>query len=372
MSMNEEYQIDNIETLDSPALVIYPEKVKTNLEVLKSFVRNIGQVRPHIKTNKCPQVARLMLQAGISKFKCATIAEAEMLAMEGAKDILMAYQPVGPKARRFCQLQQKYQMATFSCLVDNMKSLYELSAIAEEYDQDIRVFLDLNVGMNRTGIAPGRKAIQLCEEARKTKGIVFMGLHAYDGHLRDPDLDVRRQRCDDAFKPIEDMRAELVGSSGNEITVVAGGSPTFPIHAGREGVEASPGTFIFWDQGYHRILREQPFEFAALVVTRIISVPDERTFCLDLGHKSIASENPIKNRVYLLNDTSSAEPVGHSEEHMVFQSVSPHGYETGHVFYGVPHHICPTVALYDEARACVDRKVGETWPILARKRKITI
>ncbi|MDQ2657071.1 MAG: D-TA family PLP-dependent enzyme [Bacteroidota bacterium] len=369
--MSEWYKIDNVDSLDTPALVIYPERVKANLEILKSFVRNMSQVRPHIKTNKCPQVVRLMLDAGIVKFKCATIAEAEMLAMEGAKDILLAYQPTGPKARRFCQLQQKYQEASFSCLVDNSKTLAELSAVAGEYDQDINMFVDLNVGMNRTGITPGQEALNLCQDARKANGIVFLGLHAYDGHLRDRDLNVRRAKCDDAFRPVEEMRAQLVRDSGKEITVVAGGTPTFPIHAGREGVEASPGTFIFWDQGYDRILPEQPFEFAALVVTRVISVPDDHTFCLDLGHKSIASENPIENRVYLLN-ASGEEPVGHSEEHMVFRSNNPHGYQTGHVFYGVPHHICPTVALYDEARVCSDHKVNDTWPILARKRKITV
>lgn len=369
--MEDWYTIRNVEAVDTPALVIYPERVKRNLTILKSFISDINAVRPHIKTNKCPQVVRMMLESGISKFKCATIAEAEMLAMEGAKDVLLAYQPTGPKARRFCDLQRKFRNTTFSCLTDHNTVLQELSTTAGEFGVKIRVFIDLNVGMNRTGITPGVDALALFNAATEAPEIDFIGLHAYDGHLRDPDLAVRKQKCDDAFQHVERMAKEIARRSGSQPIIVAGGTPTFPIHAKRANVEASPGTFIFWDRGYQQLLAEQPFEFAALVVTRVISTPDEHTVCLDLGHKSIASENPIANRVYLLND-ASLEPIGHSEEHMVFRTAQKHNLQPGHVFYGVPHHICPTVALYDEANVCRDNRVEETWPIVARKRKITV
>ncbi|HEY9489249.1 MAG TPA: D-TA family PLP-dependent enzyme [Chryseosolibacter sp.] len=369
--MNEWYTIGNIESLDTPALVIYPDRVKNNLKILKTFVEDSRQLRPHIKTNKCPQVVKLMLEAGISKFKCATIAEAEMLAAEGAKDVLLAYQPVGPKARRFCELQGKYKETVFSCLFDNINSLSGLSAAATEYKQKIRVFMDLNVGMNRTGIVPGDEAIALVREALRSTGIEFTGLHAYDGHLRDPDLGIRKQNCDDAFKGVEWMRKEVLHITGKDPVVVAGGTPTFPIHAKRKGVEASPGTFIFWDKGYQQVLAEQPFEFAALVVTRVISKPEAQRVCVDLGHKSIASENAIAQRVHFLNGPG-LQPIGHSEEHMVFEMDDTHRYEVGDVLYGVPHHICPTVALYDEGYICRENSVEEIWPIVARKRKITI
>jgi D-threonine aldolase len=365
------YTIRNVDLLDTPALVIYPERVKKNLTILKSFVSDISTVRPHVKTNKCPQVVRMMLEAGISKFKCATIAEAEMLAMEGAKDVLLAYQPTGPKAKRFCELQRKFRDTTFACLTDNIATLQELSIAAEGFGKKIRVFIDLNVGMNRTGITPGDDAMALFNAATKAPWIDFIGLHVYDGHLRDTDLALRKQNCDDAFRPAEKMCEEIARRTGKQPIMVAGGTPTFPIHAKRANVEASPGTFIFWDRGYQKLLPEQPFEFAALVVTRVISIPDEHTVCLDLGHKSIASENPITNRVYLLNG-ASLDPVGHSEEHMVFRTAEKHALQPGAVFYGVPHHICPTVALYDEAGICLDNRIGESWPILARKRKITV
>lgn len=365
------YSIGNIDTLDTPSLVVYPEHLIKNLDILGSIAGDMNRVRPHIKTNKCPQVAALMMEKGITKFKCATIAEAEMLAMQGAPDVLLAYQPVGPKAQRFSILQKKYSGTIFSCLIDNVESLKELSATAVAHEQAIRVFIDLNVGMNRTGIRPGREAFELFEEASRSKGINFIGLHAYDGHLRDADLEVRAQKCDEAFRAVTDLRREIAKASRIPPVVVAGGTPTFPIHAKRGDVEVSPGTFIFWDKGYQQILSEQPFEFAALVVTRVISVPDEHTLCLDLGHKAIAAENPITQRVYLLN-ASGLQPISHSEEHMVFRSESKHSFRTGDLLYGVPYHICPTVALYEDAAVCRKHRVEETWPILSRKRMITV
>ena len=365
------YTIENIENLDTPALVIYPDRVKRNIELVKRFVADVKSLRPHVKTNKCAEVVDLMLEGGITKFKCATIAEAEMLAIQGAKDVLLAYQPVGPKARRFCDLLKKFPKTTFSCLIDNQKSLSQLSALAKENGLVLRVMIDLNIGMNRTGIPPGAEALKLFMNAAETKGIDMVGLHAYDGHIRDSDMSARKQKCDDAFRGVDILREEILKTTGKNPIVVVGGTPTFPIHAKRANVEASPGTFIFWDKGYESSLKEQPFEFAALVVTRVISVPDDHTFCLDLGHKSIASENSLPNRVHIL-DASGFEPVGHSEEHLVFRTPEKHAYKTGDVFYGVPHHICPTVALYEEAAVCRDRKVADSWPIVARKRKISI
>lgn len=365
------YTLSGAEGVDTPALVIYPDRVKKNLEIARSFVEDVAQLRPHVKTNKCPQVVRMMIDEGINKFKCATIAEAEMLATEKAKDVLLAYQPVAAKAARFCELQQKYRDTTFSCIVDNERSLRELSARAVSDNITVRVFIDLNVGMNRTGITPSQAAMDLYYLANNLEGIAFIGLHAYDGHLRDPDLSVRGKKCNDAFAPVDEMRQQIQRIGSKKPVIVAGGTPTFPIHAKRKDVEASPGTFIFWDKGYQQLLTEQPYEFAALVVTRVISVPDDRTVCLDLGHKSIASENALGNRVYLLN-APDLQPVGHSEEHMVFQSSNAHTYKTGDIFYGVPHHICPTVALYDEAITCQDNKITGSWQILSRKRKLTI
>src|SRR5690349_20538165 len=109
------YEIKNIDILDSPVLVVFPERVKQNIQTAIGIVGTADRLRPHIKTNKSPDVARLMLNAGITKFKCATIAEAEMLAMVNAPDVVLAYQPLGPKLKRFTELIKKYPATKFSC-----------------------------------------------------------------------------------------------------------------------------------------------------------------------------------------------------------------------------------------------------------------
>lgn len=369
--MMEWFTIDNVEAVDTPALIIFPDRIEKNLRIAKTFIDDVRRLRPHVKTHKSPQVARMMLDAGITRFKCATIAEAEMLAAIGAQDVLLSYQPLGPKATRFCDLQKAFPDTAFSCLTDHPRSLRTLSETAAASGQTIRVLIDINAGMNRTGILPGKEAFDLYREADAADHIEFLGLHAYDGHIREPDLEKRTAICDEAFRGVEALAAEISKDHGKLPVIVAGGTPTFPIHAKRKDVEASPGTFIFWDKGYQMTLLEQPFELAALVLTRVISRPTRDTICVDLGHKSIAAENPLPQRVYFLN-AFGLEPMGHSEEHMVWRTDGTQHLEVGDVLYGAPHHICPTVALYDEAAVCRENRVTGSWQILARKRKITI
>lgn len=367
--MSNWYMIDNIDQLDTPALVVYSDRVKENIRILKKFVPDVSRLRPHVKTNKCAEVCRLMRDEGIYKFKCATIAEAEMLASIGAPDVLLAYQPVGPKVIRLIELIGKFPSTKFSCLIDNLQSATDLSDQASKKNLQIQVYIDLNIGMNRTGILPD-KAFDLFTECRNLKGIDIIGLHAYDGHLRDTDLETRREKCNDGFRAVEVLKKEIEKSTTKSMVVVAGGTPTFPIHAQRPAVECSPGTFIFWDKGYQELLAEQPFLFAALVVTRIISRPADDVITVDLGHKSIASESPITNRVYFLN-APDVQPVGHSEEHLVLKSTSG-TFQVGDVLYGVPHHICPTVSLYETLAIVENKKVTSNWNVVSRKRKISV
>jgi D-serine deaminase-like pyridoxal phosphate-dependent protein len=107
------------------------------------------------------------------------------------------------------------------------------------------------------------------------------------------------------------------------------------------------------------------------VVTRIISLPDETKLCLDLGHKSIAAERDVKSRVYLIN-APDLEVVGQSEEHLVVEAGMGHNYKTGDVIYGMPYHVCPTVALYERAITIENNQTSGEWKNIARDRKITI
>ena len=365
------FMIDNIDTVDTPALIIYLDRVKANIARIKDMIDDISRLRPHVKTHKIREVSQLLLEAGITKFKCATIAEAEMLAGIQASDVLLAYQPVGPKVERLIQLIKNYPATRFSCLVDNIKAADWIAQKAMEEGVTIPVYIDLNVGMNRTGIAPDQKAFQLYVYCYQLPGIVAVGLHAYDGHIKDTDLALRKQNTDAAFTPVERLKEALIKSGFEEPVLVVGGSPTFPIHVQRERVECSPGTFVFWDASYQQMLPEQPFLPAALVVSRVISHPEDNIWCTDLGHKSIAPENPLANRVTFLN-APALQFLGQSEEHLVVQSDQPDALKLGDVLYGVPFHICPTIALYDRALVVSDRVVTEEWKIVARDRKIYI
>ncbi|HVZ24940.1 MAG TPA: D-TA family PLP-dependent enzyme [Sediminibacterium sp.] len=363
------YSLKNPGSVDSPALLVYPDRIAANIRHLVAMAGQVNVLRPHVKTHKMTEVTRMLQQAGIRQFKCATIAEAEMLAETGAPDILLAHQPVGPKAFRLRDLVIKYPDTSFSAITDHPIVAAALSAVFAEQNLVLPVFIDLNTGMKRTGIPP-EKAWDLYQAIQRLPGIRFRGLHAYDGHVRSSDLAARKQMSDLAFAPVQALADRIYAASQAYPEIVVAGTPSFPTHIHREHVAYSPGTFVFWDWGYDQQLPDAPFVFAALVLTRIISVIDEQTVCLDLGHKSIAAENPLP-RVHFL-DHPEAKPVAQSEEHLVVEVPDSSPYQPGDCWYGVPVHICPTVALYDQATVVRDHEVIGHWQVEARKRKIEI
>jgi D-serine deaminase-like pyridoxal phosphate-dependent protein len=365
------YHITGIDKLDSPALVIFPERVRKNIRTAIQMGGNVERLRPHVKTHKSAEATRLMMQAGIQKFKCATIAEAEMLGICGAKDVLLAYQPLGPKLKRFVALVKKYPATRYSCLVDNLVAAAEQSAVYSENDLTVPVFIDLNIGMNRTGITGEEAAIHLYMACTTLPGIKPVGLQAYDGHIRQTDFDARTAQCDETFLTVENIKNALEKTGLPAPLIIAGGSPTFPIHAKRPEVECSPGTFIYWDKGYSDACPEQKFLTAAVLITRVISLSDKTHICTDLGHKSVAAENELGKRVFFLN-ANDLIPVGQSEEHLVLEAPEGHSHQIGDVLYALPYHVCPTVALYEKVYTIENGAVSGEWKNLARDRKINI
>ena len=367
---NNWYLIEDIDKLDTPALVIFPERVQANINTLKAMIDDPQRLRPHAKTHKTKEATQLMLAAGITKFKCATIAEAEMLGLCGAPDVVLAYQPIGPKLERFVKVTQQYTNTHYSCLVDNIPSAEAIAKAFAAVNATISVYIDLNIGQNRTGIAPGEKAIELYKYCAQTKGLSIAGLHAYDGHTRGT-LEERTAQSNEAYAKVEDLLQALKSNGYSNIKVIAGGSPSFPIHAKRGEVECSPGTFVFWDKSYQDQCVEQPFQIAAIVVTRVVSLPNATHLCVDLGHKSIAAENEIGKRVFFLN-APELKAVSHSEEHLVLHAGEGHSYKPGDVLYGVPIHICPTVALHERGYTVENGNLVGEWKIVARDRRISL
>lgn len=415
------YHLKDPDTVASPALLVYPQQVEMNIDRMIAIAGGPGHLMPHVKTHKMKPIVQMQLDKGIHRFKCATFAEALMLAEAGAQDILMAYQLTTPVAEQFALLAKQYPKARFSSLVDNLDSAMLLNNIfgppgdqfaaghllndidhpprdhfsnipAPESAAVANVYIDIDNGMHRTGLAP-EKVFALYEQLQSLPHVRCLGLHAYDGHIRDTDLAVRTEKCEAAFAVVAALAARMPGTE-----IIAGGSPTFPVHASRlkaweqiaaagttktETAEArdaatsghngarltcSPGTCVLWDEGYGSTLPDQPFITAALLLTRVISKPQEGHMTLDLGHKAVSAENPINKRAFF-HELDEYEAISQSEEHLVIKTPLAGRFKVGDVLYGTPWHVCPTVALYNEAQIIENGILTDTWPI-ARGRKL--
>lgn len=361
------YEVINAHQIDSPALLLFPDRVEHNINMAKSMVGDVGRLRPHVKTHKSSEITKLQLAAGITRYKCATLAEAEMLGRCGAPDVLVAYPLFGPRVEAFLQLSGQYPGSRFSAIVDHPSAADLLSAAAESRGTAVDVYLDLDIGMGRTGIPIGAEAEALYAHCHALPGLRVVGLHAYDGQVREPDPDRLRQQCVSNFRPLAALVERLSAQGFPLPEIIVGGSPSFPYYAEMAGLHCSPGTFVLWDHGYAVDCPDQVFLPAAVLFTRVISMPTPTNICVDLGHKAVGAENPIDKRVHFLN-APALRALRQSEEHLVLQAPAGHGFKLGDVLYGIPYHICPTVNLYDAYNVVKGGQVTGSWEIDARQR----
>lgn len=363
------YYIDDAEQIASPALVIYHDRIEENVRRMIAMAGGTERLRPHVKTHKMAEVVRMQLAAGIGKFKCATIAEAEMLAQAGASDVLLAYPMVGPNVSRLARLVAAFPDTRFSALADDQQTVRALSREFAGNARPVEILLDIDNGMHRSGIAPAAAA-ELYPLLADLPGIKPGGLHVYDGHVRDADLTERAENARREFAPVDELWRKLTAGGLPVPRVVAGGTPTFPVHAGRSDLECSPGTCVFWDIGYATKFPDLDFLHAAVLLTRVVSKPTADRLCLDLGYKAVSPDNP-QPRVSLL-DLPDAVPVVHSEEHLTVETSRAGDFKVGDCLYGVPYHVCPTVALHREAVVIENGRIVGRWQVAARDRMLTI
>ena len=364
------YEISNVADIPSPTVLLYPDRIQRNLQRMVDMAGGAERLRPHVKTHKLPQIIAFKRAAGIHKFKVSTIAEAEMTAAAGGEDILLAYQPVGPNARRLAALMKKFPQTRFATLVDDARNLATISQVAVAHAVVIPLYVDLNVGMNRTGIVPGPAATQLYRDLCTTPGVSAAGLHGYDGHLRSADQSDLAALAEKTFAPVWAMRHQLMAEGFAVPGMVVSGTPTFALMAQQGNVEVGAGTTVLWDFGQEGVCPDHHFENAAVLMARVISKPAPGLLCVDLGHKAVASEMAHPRvRFFGLED---AVAVTHSEEHLVLQTPLADQYKVGDVVYGIPRHICPTMALHSDVWAVRDGVACESWPVVARTRRITI
>ena len=357
--------------IDSPALLLYKDRVASNINLMLQIAGSAERLIPHVKTYKMTELVRMQLMQGITRFKCATIAEAEMTARAGASTVIIAHQLVGPKIERLAQLVQTFPKVEFISLVDCAESASALQVVFSSHRLTAKVLVDVNNAMDRSGHPVNDELFPFYQSLFRYPYLKVLGLHVYDGSFRDADFAARKAKSDQAFQGVSVLLQQISAAGLPEPLVIAGGSPAQNVHALRDGVHLSPGTCLVWDWGYGEGLPDQPFQWAGLVFTRVISKPKPGYLTVDLGHKAIAAENPIDKRVKFLN-LDQYSFVSQSEEHLVLEVADWDKWKVGDALYGVPYHICPTINLYEEAMVIQNGEWVDTWQVVARKRKISI
>lgn len=365
------YRLQNEEGIPSPALIFYKDIIEKNIKSAIHMAGGADRLWPHMKTHKCREVIKMQMAQGISRFKCATIAEAEMTAQCKPDAVLLAYPLVGPNIGRFLALTKKYPGVAFYAIGDDLNQLTLLSEAALDQNTRVSVLLDMNLGMNRTGVSCDQ-ADALYRKAYKLEGLACKGLHCYDGQ-RSEAYDLRVQKVEESLQPIHALVDGLQKDGLDCSVLVMGGTPSFPCHAAYTDVYLSPGTLILMDAGYQKKYPDLNFMPGAAVMTRVVSHPGDGIFTIDLGYKGISSD-PAGSRGVLRN-VPDAEVLFQSEEHWTWQ-MKP-GYEDkrpqiGSVLYVLPTHICPTVALYAYAFVAGSGRVMDKWEIAGRDRCINL
>lgn len=366
------YQLQDENEIISPSLVYYKDILEENIRRMVEIAGDVKRLWPHVKSHKSAGFMKLILSKGIDQFKCATIAEAEMVAEVGAKRVILAYPLVGPNIARFVKLMKAYPNTEFFAIGDDEGQVQLLSDEAVKNGVKANFLLDINTGLDRTGIKPG-PAYDLFKSANAMEGICVRGMHVYDGQRHENDFDDRNGRTKEDVSPVYALKQKVEAEGIDCGIMVMGGTPSFPCHTDEEGSFLSPGTCLIQDYGYATNFPDLEFPIGAMLLTRVVSHPAEGVFTLDLGYKAVAADPALPRAV--VAGYEDCIQVMQNEEHLVLKM--PAGRENerpaiGTVLYAAPFHICPTSALYPELLVAQNGKIVETWEVTARNRKITI
>jgi D-serine deaminase-like pyridoxal phosphate-dependent protein len=361
----EAYMLDDVSEIMTPALLIYPELVENNIEAtLKMVNHDPERWRPHIKTAKLGAVVRRMIGHGIRNFKCATTLELLTACQAGAADVLLAFAVSGANARRVVELAHEYPKTRISVLVESSVQA------AAWHDTGIGVFIDLDPGMNRTGIGPERT-----NEIVKTAGDLgraFRGVHWYDGHVSAPVPAEREATAHEGYgKLLEAVRAiEAAGVAVGE--VITSGTPAAPYGFSYAGFaranflhRISPGTVIYNDVTSLGLLHGFGYQPAAIVLSTVISHPLPNRITCDAGHKSVSADAGVPTCAAIARP--DLKPLKPSEEHLPIEGPADSSLpRVGDKLYLVPRHVCPTVNNFDQALMIVNGRIVSTEPVTAR------
>ena len=349
--------------LDTPSLLIDLDLVERNIAEMAAFFRGHGVGwRPHTKGQKVPEIAHMELEAGALGITCAKLGEAEVMAEAGIRDILIANQVVGrQKAERLAALLDRADVVV---AVDSVANGEELSAAAHARGKRLRVIVEIDNGMQRAGVPPGEPTVDLARRLAALPGLRFCGLMAWEAHCVGRPMDERQQCCEEAVGKLVATARECRAAGLDAEIVSCGGTGTFRITAGIEGItEIQAGGGIFNDVLYESWGIEHPF--ALTVMSTVTSRPTPRRIITDAGRKAMSVDIAMPRPI----DLDHVDTVRLSAEHGVVNLTEPNtSLAVGDRLEWIVGYGDTTVFLHDEVVATRGDRVETTWPVLARGR----
>jgi D-serine deaminase-like pyridoxal phosphate-dependent protein len=369
---DERYRVAGIEDVLTPALVVYPEIVASNIaRTLHLLGGDPDRWRPHIKTAKLAYTLRMLIEQNVQSFKCATTLELLVACNSGIADVLLAYPAVGANARRVLEIASQFPHVRISVLVENEEQVWQWRG------SSVGVFVDINPGMNRTGVEQDQtdKVLRLVRAVDEAE-LKFGGLHYYDGQYGELDEPERTAAAHAGYDRLLKLVIAIQDSGMSVPEVITAGTPTFPCSLAFEGFHGagfihrvSPGTIVYCDA---TSLAQLPAEYgyapAALVLTRVVSRPHDGIITCDAGHKAVSADAGVPTCV--VAGHPELTPLAPSEEHLPMKlNRKTAGPQVGEALYLLPRHVCPTVNNFDSALLVRDGRIASVEKVTARGRE---
>ena len=358
---------DPLDEVDTPALLLDLDALEANIRTMQGLADKAGvALRPHAKSHKSADIARLQMQAGAVGVCCQKVSEAEMLAVQGVDDILVSNQVVGTvKIDRLARLGRHIRLGV---CIDDAGNLAQIAQAARHQGADLEVLLEIDVGMGRCGVAADQVA-GLCRQIGDTEGVRFGGLQAYEGraqHIRDHGK--RGAAISKAEAMTRAALAELKGAGIDCPRVTGAGTGSFPFEAA-SGVwgELQCGSYVFMDADYARIedASGQPvstFRHGLFVLAGVLSIARPGRAVVDAGLKCMSMESGLPT----IPDFAELDYAGASDEHGTLTTGTSNGPALGDRIRLIPGHCDPTVNLHDWYVGIRGGVVEALWPVTAR------
>jgi D-serine deaminase-like pyridoxal phosphate-dependent protein len=360
---------------DTPELVVDLAALRENIERTAREADAAGvALRPHIKTHKLPEIARMQLEAGAVGIQVAKLGEAEVMVDAGIDDVLIGYPIVGqPKIERLMSLAER---ANITVSLDALAVADPIAAAAVDRGVSIGLLVEIDTGLGRIGVAPGPAAVELAERVAELDGVELLGVLTHEGHAygrsRSPgDLErLTRYACAQTVATAEAIRAKDIPAP----VVSVGSSGTFRFAIDVDGVtEVRPGTYVFNDLTQVALGAAIPDQLAAIVVATVVSGPRDREVVLDAGSKALTSDRMIVNDppathgTVFTADGGTGQIVRLSEEHGVAAFAGPaEAPSIGERVVIVPNHVCPVINMFECVTIVNDGGMVDRWRVAAR------